>query len=85
MIKWEDLTDEEQEPYLELVSEMTEDLLYCDREWSAWSYGTMSSHNFSNANEDDDWVAEKAEEIYYFSHKLLKGRELKLERILKND
>jgi hypothetical protein len=37
--------------------EILNDLLYCDRTWSAWSCGTMREDDFYVASEDEDIIA----------------------------
>lgn len=38
------------------VAEALGDALLCSRDWSAWSYGTMSEDDFSPAWEDNEFV-----------------------------
>lgn len=65
MIKFEELSDEERQKYYDLVTDILGDSYYCARVWEAWYYGTMTQDDFSLMGEDDCYVAEKAEMLYY--------------------
>ena len=48
------------EPFL---SEAFQNIYYCERVWSAWSYNTMSIEDFSPIFEDEDIFNEIVESI----------------------
>lgn len=64
MIKFDEMTDEQRQPYLDHVANMTDGLLWCSRVWSAWHVGTMGPDDFMEM--DEDWIYEKAKEMYEF-------------------
>lgn len=45
------------------VAEALGDAYHCTRDWSAWSYGTMSQDDFMLAWEDEDFVQEMARAV----------------------
>ena len=61
---FDQLPDEEQKKYADLVSDILGESLFCTREWSGWAYNTMSAEDFHEAADDGDYVYEKAEELY---------------------
>ena len=63
-VKFEDLEEPMQTKFVDLAASILDQTYFCGRVWSAWSYGTMSQSDFSLAVEDDDFVYEKAEDIY---------------------
>lgn len=63
---FESLTDSAKQPYLDKAAELLDGLLWCDRDWSAWGWGTMGSNDFHDAASDDDIVYKVAAELYNF-------------------
>lgn len=63
---FENLTDEVKQPYLDQAANLLDGLLWCDRDWSAWGWGTMSSNDFHDAAGDDDLVCTVAASLYEF-------------------
>ena len=61
---WDQLSEEEQGPYLDAAVNLLDGLVYCNRCESAWGAGTMTSEDFIAAEEDDDKVEELARLIY---------------------
>lgn len=55
-----------------LITELDE-ALFCDRVWSAWSYGTMRESDFYNVVEDDEFINNLADKIL----KIKKGGTMK--------
>lgn len=51
----------------DLVGHILRDLYYCNRVWSAWSYGTMGQDDFILAGDDDDIFSGAADDIKAFS------------------
>ena len=47
------LPEETQQKYFDLVGNTLDGFLWCDRVWAAWSYGTMSAEDFSDAATDE--------------------------------
>lgn len=45
------------------LREHLDDALYCTRDWSAWSVGTMSEDDFESIAYDDEFINKLAEEI----------------------
>lgn len=68
MRPWDELEPEEQEPYYDLAIQIldNEQLLWCSRDWSAWSVGTMREDDFHPASEECDGEAQL---IYEFVQK----------------
>lgn len=60
---FEKLPKETQQKFLDRVSETLDGFLWCSRTWGAWSYGTMSQDDFTDAA-DDDVVWEHAVKTY---------------------
>lgn len=60
------LSDNDQQKYFDMVVNILGESLYCDRVWSAWGYGTMSSDDFHNMSDDDSYVYDKSVELYGF-------------------
>lgn len=60
---WDELTAEQQEELVDAASNALSDLHYCDRDWRAWNYGTMTKSDFHPANEGDI-PSEVAAEMY---------------------
>ena len=46
------------EEITEAVKGALDDALLCSRVWEAWSYNTMTEDDFSQASDDDDFVAQ---------------------------
>lgn len=65
-ISFPELSDDKKEELFELSKIIFGELLYCDRVWSAWGYGTMSADDFSLAADDDALIEEAAEHIFEF-------------------
>ena len=65
-LAWTDLGEDEQRAHCDVVSAAMGDaeLLVCDRVWSAWSYGTMSEHDFDEAHADEGVVEEFAKAMF---------------------
>ena len=61
---FDELTDEERQPYLDHVANMADGLLYCGRVWSAWEVGTMEADDFQEMGEE--WIYQQAKEMYKF-------------------
>jgi len=53
---WADANELQKEPFIEKAAELAQDTLFCSRVWSAWSYGTMTDADFSDAAEDEDFI-----------------------------
>lgn len=49
---------------MDAAAEALGGLYYCDRDWSAWSYGTMHADDFSEASDDDNIPADVAKAMY---------------------
>lgn len=47
----------------DVIAEELSDTLHCSRDWSAWSYGTMSEEDFHTASEDDEYVDGFTEQV----------------------
>lgn len=58
-----------------IIIESLNNLYFCDRVWSAWSYGTMTQEDFIPLNEDDEFL----DDFYNF---LLKSEKLSEEKII---
>lgn len=65
-MKYNELTENEKQVFRDMVISVIGDGMYCMRVWSAWSSKTMSENDFYNLAEDNDYVEEKAEELYNF-------------------
>lgn len=63
---FESLTEQAKQPYFDKAAELLEGLLWCDRDWSAWVWGTMNSSDFHEADGDDDAVFKVASALYEF-------------------
>lgn len=63
---WAELNDQQRAPYIDAAPEMLADLLFCTRDWSAWSYGTMRKEDFIDASCDDDIIEDMAKRLYEF-------------------
>lgn len=63
---FESLTEEVKAVYFEKAAELLDGLLWCDRDWCAWGYGTMRSEDFADASQDDDLVLNVATALYEF-------------------
>jgi hypothetical protein len=73
--EWGKLSDEQRQVYFDKAIEILQDHLTCTRDWSAWSYGTMSQDDFLLAAEDDDIITDTAKMIYDFtSNQLIEAR-----------
>ena len=56
-----EITEEQRQAVIEAVAVALGDAYDCMRVWSAWSYGTMGSDDFSMVAEDDSRLAEIAD------------------------
>ena len=62
--EWEDLTDEEKQPFFDAADSILRPLRYCNRVWYAWDIGTMSEQDFVPANEKQEILEETAWYLY---------------------
>lgn len=61
---WDALTDEQRDELVEAVAECCGDMYWCQRVWSAWSYGTMSQDDFVPADNCEDFLVEVAKSVF---------------------
>jgi hypothetical protein len=52
-----------------------EDLLYCNRVWAAWGYGTMTEGDFVKADEDYN-ILHQAECLVYLAYRQASQKQL---------
>lgn len=64
------IPDDEKQKYFDMVVNVLGDSLWCSRVWDAWWVGTMTHEDFHSMCEDDDYVLEKAIELYVFTKSL---------------
>lgn len=64
IIHFDDLPAETRWFFLELSKKNLNGLLSCTRDWDAWTYKTMTSDDFINADEDEEVVYNGAVLIY---------------------
>ncbi len=84
MLDFSELSEEEKQFYYDKASEiLTDDLLICTRDWSAWRHKTMTEDDFSLAYKDDTLIIEIAEKIYDIVK--VKIRKIKIDNILKEE
>ncbi len=65
-IAFSELPETKKEEFYDLSTTILDDLLYCNRVWTAWGYGTMSASDFILAAENDDILNTTAETIFNF-------------------
>lgn len=65
--EYKDLTSSEKEIYLNKIQVLLRYLVYCDRDWTAWEYGTMKEKDFLQINECEELIKQRAEELYNFT------------------
>ena len=75
MKKWDDLSEEQQAGLIEEVAGCCGDMYWCDRMWSAWSYGTMSQDDFHPAEECDDFISDVAKAVYERAQNMEAGKQ----------
>lgn len=61
---WDDLTEEQRDELVEAVAECCGDMYWCQRVWSAWSYGTMSQDDFIPADDCEDFLNDVAKSVF---------------------
>ena len=62
---FDELSESEQKPYLDLARSILRELLWCKR-GTAWRVGGLLEDDFVEADADSDIVLETAKEIYEF-------------------
>ena len=63
-----ELSEEQQQPFIDMAIKVLNGLHCCTRVWEAWQVGTMTQDDFVEADYDDDLINERAEMIYLFTH-----------------
>lgn len=64
----------------DILANAVQGFYWCDRVWSAWSYGTMTEDDFYPAEDDEDWINETVGSILKFKDEKIK----KLQQDCKN-
>jgi predicted RNA-binding Zn-ribbon protein involved in translation (DUF1610 family) len=55
-MKFNNLSEKQQQALIDNVKKNLKCLLWCSRDWNAWSTGTMTDEDFIPANDDDDFA-----------------------------
>jgi hypothetical protein len=71
MKPWEQMTDDEREPYFDAAVDILSDHLTCTRDWKAWDYGAMSADDFHPAGSDQTILYDTAYMLYKFKARRL--------------
>lgn len=64
MTSFEQLSEKQQQKWIDIATNALNDTLICTRVWEAWGVGTMSKSDFIASTDDPDVVFERAAEIY---------------------
>ena len=64
---WDDLTEEQQNEYVEEVSKKMPEAFFCSESWSAWQTETMTEWDFDSTKSNNDWIWNIAGELYNLS------------------